>query len=340
MKKLIKSLSLAVLLILTTGCETGKNLQTPSSEPKIDENLPVVDVKSIKTLPDIKSISIEWEGTSKENINGYHIYRKDLEKTDAKFTRIGTVEDKYTKHFIDDGLAPNTKYAYCVSVIGENNLESNPSDAIAVRTYPLFDSVAFIEATSNLPRKVRIQWRPHELLSIKEYILEKSTPTEAEWKKVTPIKNRLNVEFIDKDLKDNATYNYRLKAVSFDGIESNPSDIATATTKSLPLPIGTLDATKDQPQKITIKWTSSTQKDVVAYNIYVSNEADRGFKQIHKALATDNTFEHNVNENDKTNFYKVTTIDKDGLESDIKLLAPVMGKTLSSPLQPTLTLAQ
>lgn len=340
MKRLIKSISLAALLMLATGCDTAKNLQTPSNEPKIDENLPVLDVQTIKTLPDIKSVSLEWTGTDKENISGYYIYRKELEKEGAKFTRVGSVDDKYTKHFVDTDLTPNTQYAYCISVIGENGFESNPSDARAVRTYPVFDSVSFIHATSNLPRKVRIEWRPHELLSIKEYILEKSTPTESEWKKVAPIKNRLNAEFIDTNLKDAQVYNYRLKAISFDGIESKPSEIVTATTKYLPIAPTELAATKDKPKKIILTWKGSSQADKVAYNIYESSEADRGFSKIFTTGKDDNTFEHNVEENDKTNFYKITTVDKDGLETDIKLLAPVMGKTLASPLQPTMTLAQ
>ncbi len=340
MKRLIKSISLTALLMLATGCEAPKNLQTPNSEPKIDEKLPVLDVQTIKILPDIKSVSIEWIGTDKEKISGYYIYRKDLEKEGSKYTRVGTLTDKYAKHFIDSDLTPKTQYAYCVSVIGENGFESNPSDARAVRTYPIFDSVSFINATSNLPRKVRIEWRPHDLLSIKEYLLEKSTPTEAEWKKIAPIKNRLNVEFIDANLKDAQTYNYRLKAISFDGIESNPSEVVTATTKALPIAVTNLEATKEKPKKIMLTWKPSAQIDVVGYNIYTSDEADRGFKKIFTAGKDDNTFEHKIEENDKTNFYKVSTVDKDNLETDIKLLAPVMGKTLSSPLQPTITLAQ
>lgn len=340
MKSLLKSISLTALLMLATGCEAPKALQTPSSEPKIDENLPVLDVQTIKILPDIQTVSIEWVGTDKANIGGYHIYRKDLEKEGSKYARVGTVNDKYTKHFIDTDLTPKTQYAYCISVIGENGFESNPSDARAVRTYPVFDSVPFINATSNLPRKVRIEWRPHELLSIKEYLLEKSTPTESEWKKVAPIKNRLSAEFIDENLKDAQTYSYRLKAISFDGIESNPSEIVTATTKSLPIAPTNLEATKEKPKKIIVTWKGSTQADAIGYNIYVSSEADRGFKKIHTASKEDNTFEHAIEENDKTNFYKVTTVDKDNLETDIKLLAPVMGKTLASPLQPTITLAQ
>ena len=173
MKRLIKSILLTVLLMLASGCEVPKALQAPTSEPKIDENLPVVNVQTIKTIPDIKSVSLEWAGTDKENIGGYYIYRKDLEKDGAKFTRIGVVNDKYTKHFIDTELTQNTKYAYCISVIGTNGFESNPSDARATRTYPVFDSVSLINATSNLPRKIRIEWLPHDLLSIKEYLLEK-----------------------------------------------------------------------------------------------------------------------------------------------------------------------
>ena len=327
-------------MILATGCETGKNLTTPTSEPKIDETLPVLDVKNIKLFPDIKTMSIEWVGNSGETVNGYHIYRKEMGKENSKFTRVGTLADKYARHYVDSDLTPNTKYAYCLSTIGKDGAESYPSDAKAVQTYPIFDSVAFVRATSDLPRKVRIEWRPHELLSIKEYLLERRTQSQNEWKSVAPIKNRLNVEFIDTNLKDETTYSYRLKSISFDGIESNPSEIVSATTKKLPIAVGSLDSSKDQPQQIALQWTPSAQEDVVGYNIYVSSEADRGFKFLARAQKGDSGFVHKIEQNDKINFYKVASLDKDGLETDIKLLAPVMGKTLSAPLQPTVTLAQ
>ncbi len=47
-------------------------------------------------------------------------------------------------------------------------------------------------------------------------------------------KGRLQAEFIDANLDDNVIYNYKVTAVTFDNINSMPSQIVKAQTKPLP----------------------------------------------------------------------------------------------------------
>jgi fibronectin type 3 domain-containing protein len=320
------------------GCSLSQSPSTPIT-PKIDTNLPIIDYEKVRMLADIKSIALEWQGTSIEDAKGYYIYRSNLQKDGEQLKRVATIEDKYAKHWVDSDLEPETHYIYAISVAGPNGTESQPSRSKGVKTLPLLDSVSFIHATSYLPRKVRIEWRPHESYAVEKYIVERNTQKTSEWKEIATIKNRLNAEYIDNDLKDNATYTYRIKSVTFDNIISKPSVNVTATTKPLPTSVSELMATKDEPRKIVLAWVHSTQEDIVHYNVYFSSQADGSYQKLQTIPITSNRIEHLINEDAKTYYYKVTTVDKDGLETDIKLLPAAQGMTLSAPMQPTITLA-
>lgn len=291
-------------------------------------------------IPGMKSIGLEWVGTTEENTLGYHIYRSQLQKDGEKLTRVASLEDRYARHYLDDGLEPETEYIYSISVIGKDGMESAPSRSVPVKTLPLFESVSFIAAQDTLPRKVRIVWRPHDNQAVASYIVEKNTPSQSKWTKVATVKHRLNAEYIDKDLKDKEIYSYRIRAVTFDGIVSKPSKIVKATTKPLPLAPTNIEATTNEPRKIIVRWEPSEQEDKVGYNIYVSDSADGSFGRLQQAKRDDNTFVHMINNDNVTKYYKITTVDKDDLESDIKLQSVTMGRTLSAPSQPVITLAQ
>jgi fibronectin type 3 domain-containing protein/predicted small lipoprotein YifL len=339
MKKLLKSLSLLLLITLIAGC-TPKGGLDVAQKPKIDENLPVLDNTKIRMIPGIKSMALEWVGTDEENTNGYHIYRSQIQKDGEKLTRVASLKDKYARHWLDDNLDPQTEYIYSISVIGKNGLESRASQSIPVRTLPILDSVSFVAAQDTLPRKVRIVWRPHDNHAVASYIIEKNTPSQSKWEKVATVKHRLNAEFIDNDLKDKEVYSYRVRAVTFDGIVSNPSKVVKATTKPLPNPPMNIEATTNEPRKIILRWDQAEQEDKTAYKVYVSGSAEGFFDELQTTKRDDNTFIHMINGDNEVRYYKVTTIDKDELESDVKLQPVVMGRTLPAPSQPMITLAQ
>jgi fibronectin type 3 domain-containing protein len=337
MKNLIKSILLIGLVTLYSGCQN--NLSTPGDKPKIDPNLPKVDATSIRTIQDIKSIALEWRSIDVAQAKGYYIVRRNMQ-TNEKFKRVHKVQNKYSSHYLDGGLEPNSKYAYRISLIGNNGFESVASDQIIVSTLPNLKSVSLIETISNLPRQIKVLWRPHPNFRIEKYIIQRTSAANPKWETIATIEGRLNVEYIDKDLGDNETFSYRVKSVSFDDIVSDPSDISVATTKALPDQISALEATKDLPRKIQLSWGRSDTKDVVAYNIYRATSVNGSFSKIAQAQLNHNRYDDEVNEDGKIYFYKITTVDKDGLESDINGVSPVMGQTLTKPMMPNITLAQ
>ncbi|MEA3384181.1 MAG: hypothetical protein U9Q20_05840 [Campylobacterota bacterium] len=336
MKKLTTSILLAGSLIIFNGCQQDIKVKAPS----IDINMQTVDYKSVKFISDYKSIALEWQSVKSPNAQGYYIYRANMQEDGIKFKRVATLENKYITHYLDKGLESNSKYSYGISVIGKNGVESTASRSVVAKTLPNLQSVSFLTTVNKLPKQIKILWRPHESSAISSYLIERTSPVTSKWEKIAEVKDRYSVEYIDKNLGDNDVYMYRIKAVTFDGIISDFSTMVQGTTKPLPNHIGKLESTTNLPRKIQLSWTQSPTKDIFLYNIYRSSSADGSYTKIAKARAGDNRFDDTINEDDKIYFYKITTVDKDNLESDIKEISPVMGSTLSKPRVPKITLAQ
>jgi hypothetical protein len=236
---------------------------------QIDETLEVINSKSVKHISTMSDIALEWQRVNDTRAQGYYIYRGDI-KTNNKLQRIKILTNRYASHFLDSKLKLNTKYLYAVSTIGNNGFESRPSKTIMVKTMPAQKSVSFIATISNLPRQIKIVWRPHSNRAVKSYIVQRLVQKTSTWTNIATLKGRLNAEYIDTKLANNTVYMYRLIAVTFKYIKSLPSKVVQAKTKPLPIGVQELHATIDLAKKITVKWEPSPTNDVVSYNIYRS----------------------------------------------------------------------
>jgi len=335
MKKSITSIFSVGLIVLFSGCQQSAN--TPL-KPRVDKGLPIVSKTSMKYIPDMTAIALEWKKIDVAAAAGYYIIRADM-KENGKFRRIKTIHNKYVTHYLDTGLEPNSKYGYKISIMTKKGYESSASQTLFASTLPRYNSVSLIESISGLPRQIKVLWRPHPSERVAEYIIERRSPTQSKWKEIARVENRLNVEYIDENLGDNEIFMYRIKTRTFDGIYSKYSQTTQATTKGLPSHITQLEATRNLPQIIRLSWGKSRTKDIVAYNIYRSSSATGSFSKIATAPVVHNRFDDAINKDSVIYFYKITTIDKDGLESRKNDIAPTMGATLSKPRMPQITLA-
>ena len=338
MKKLTKSILLIALLMLISGCSSITKNFTSNKHIKINENLPMISSNSIRTISDIQSIALEWKGLSVDNIYGYNIFRSNLQEDGQKLTKIASIKNKYASHFVDTNLKAQTQYLYSISVIGADNTQSNPSKPIKATTLNNLEPIAFAVAISNLPRTIKILWRPHSNKSVKYYIIQRNDEKKQRWESIAQVQNRLNAEYIDTKLKDNLHYAYRIISVTFNGIKSEPSKIVTAKTKPLPNSTSTIKATTSLARKIIVTWQPLDKDEIIGYNIYSSRSKNGYYTNIAHAKKYDNTYENILNENNKIRYYKITAIDKDGLETSKDSLPIVMGKTLEIPKTPNITL--
>lgn len=333
MKRFRLSFYLSFLTLLLSACSVSQmNSLTSSKELTVNESLPKVE--NLKSLSDMSNIAFEWEPLYNENIKGFYLYRSSDENPDFKL--VGTIKDKFQTHYVDTKLEPNTKYRYMMKSFNEQGQISEDGKLIEVSTTPRLESVPFVQAVTNLPNRIKLIWRPHPDLRVHSYLIERAK-TDKEFKQIAEVKNRLNAEYIDSDLKPNENSNYRIIAVSFDGIKSEPSQVVSSTSKALPPQIEHLNASTDGSNKIILTWDAPVYEDFSYYKVYSTSSSLLPFSVL--AKTDKNSYEDIVEGAGKSKYYKVTMVDKDGLESPMPKEG-VEGKTLANPLAPSIILAQ
>ncbi len=306
---------------------SGCGLQPTPSKPKIDVSLPTVT--KIRTLSDIQSIALEWSPIYDERIAGYYIYRG----SDKKLKRVAKIEDHYSSHYLDNNLKPDTIYQYRMSAFDKSGKESKASDPVRAKTLPIPESVSFFEAIDHLPREVKLIWRPHPFQRVEWYIIERSEPNSDKWQEVTKLKGRLHAEYIDKGLKDNHIYYYRIRVKTCDGILSKYSKTVKANTKPRPHVVKGLTATTNLPKKIIVRWQPNSEPDIDHYNVYKSIFELGPYIVAAKTKRTE--YVDLIDEDGAKRYYKVTAVDNDGLES-FKQDVPAVGMTLPKPMPPVI----
>ena len=322
-------LSATFLTLLFSGCATQP---APQAKVQIDPTLPTVSVNGY--IADMNAIAFEWKPIEDERVVGYYIYRSmpEAKESDNKLHRLTSIENRYSTHYVDTDVKPGMNYLYRFSSFNTQGHESQPSKTIQASTKALFPSVSYFKSVGNLPRMAKLLWRPHTNIKVNRYILERSTLQDPKWEEIATIEGRLQAEYIDSELEDNSVYKYRLLSVTYDGVVSTPSDIAKVITKPLPHPIKNLKASSNLPKKITISWDPSEIADFSHYNIYRSSSADGHYEYYVKSK--ENSFIDTLKEDGVQYFYKVSAVDKDGLESKLQDVA-VAGSTLTKPQTPS-----
>ncbi len=282
-------------------------------------------------IADITSAAFEWKPVEDLRVTGYYVYRDTPGGEDPQLHRIATVDSRYATHFVDSDLKPNGHYQYRFSTFTASGSESVGSETMVIETLPMIAPISFFQSVGNMPRSAKLLWRPHPNGKINSYVIERQEANDQKWNKIATITGRLNAEYIDRDLKDGQVYHYRVKAVTFDNLVTDPSETAKVVTKPLPPEIKAITATTNLPRAITLSWEATPISDLAHYNIYRSTSPSGSFSY-HVKLETTN-FTDTINEDGKFYFYKITAVDKDGLESPLSSVA-VQGSTLSKPQTP------
>lgn len=338
MKRLMQITFLTILLMVISGCNNVfDNLNTPT-KPKINESVEAVDFSTIRSIPDMTSIGFEWQKVNDPKVVGYNFYRTDLAKNSKSLRLVKAIDNRFATHYVDKDLEPGTKYAYQISSRLEDGTESATTEAYVVETLPRIPPVSFAQAISDMPNRIKIIWKPHPDNRVEYYRVEKYNTLINQWVYQKTINQRLSAEYVDTGLDNNTTYKYRVKAFTFDNVESAPTPPIVAKTKAIPQGPTNVRISNNIPKKIFLTWEASPTPDVVKYEIQKSTISSFGYI---KAGTATNTLEYtdNVDEDGKTYYYKVIAIDKDGLESSSNVEA-VKGVSLSKPAKPTLTSAQ
>lgn len=334
MKSLTKiSLNVFLMIGLFSGC--AQNLQDglkPTVESaQIDNTLQPVELNG--HLEEMTSIAFEWKVVTDPRVEGFYIYRNDPSSQNGEFYRIEKIKSRFSTHFVDNDLKAGTQYQYKFTSFSANGSESVPSDVYFVKTLPLLESVSYLYVTTNMPQSAKIIWRPHPNTDVKSYQIERKAVSDSDWKVIKKIEGRLNAEYIDTDLKNNTSYAYRIRVVTFSGVTSNPSEAFSIVTKPLPVPVLDVRATNKLQGSIVISWSENPETDLMHYKVYRASSPSGSYSAI--AKVKDTTFTDSIEENGVVKYYKVTAVDKDGLES-LQGDVPAQGSTIEKPKTPSI----
>lgn len=315
-------------LLIISGCAT--NSPSPEEESLVDTSLPVVKLTKNGVYKDINAIAFEWNSITDERVKGIYIYKQTMKDPDSKEEHFRTIDNRFVTHYVDSEVKPDTQYGYSFQTFSEKS-QSPMSKKVYVTTLPILESVTWIQSINDLPRTAKIIWRPHTNKKVKAYIIERKTLEDANWKKIATVDGRLNAEYVDTDLKNNYLYKYRVRVLTYDNLTSAPSKVVQCVTKSIPFDVFSISASRDLPKRIEIKWQKSIAKDFAHYNLYRADTADGDFKLI--SNLTKNIYVDKIDEDGKQYFYRVSVVDKDGLESVFNKKS-IQGITLVKPEAP------
>lgn len=330
MRRFHLSICLASLTLLFSACSVAE-LTTPK-QTQLNESLP--KVQSLKSISDLSNVAFEWEPLYGENIQGFYLYRSSEKEPQMKL--VATIKDKFQTHYVDTKLESGTKYQYMMKTFNEQGHFSEEGQVIEIATQPRPEPLAFVQAITNLPERIKLIWRPHTDLRVNAYIIEKKKVEDKKFAKIGEVKNRLSAEFID-EVKANENFLYRVSALTFDGIQSEPSEVLNSTSKALPPEITHLSASNDLNGKIMLSWDTPVYEDFSYFKIYATSSSFLPFTLL--AKTDKNSYEDIVQGAGESKQYKITMVDKDGLESPMPKKG-VEGKTLGLPASPSIILAQ
>ena len=327
MRRLLTALFIMLLTLWMSGCNSGG--PTVHKEPIINKNLPTP--AGVKLIQDVTSIAFEWSKVDDPAVEGFAIYRSEGV---GKLLRVGSVDSRYATHYLDRELKPNQAYQYRIATYNKLGHQSVATESINTKTLDVPAALSFVTKVDNLPRMSKLIFRPHPDTTVTEYVIERRTPVDREWREVATIEGRLNAEYLDKELEDDRVYEYRIIAKRYDDLSSYPSKVVSVTTKQLPMPIQNVGATNNLPKAIKVSWQQQTGDHDNVYNVYASSHQDGSYDKIAQ-VSNIGQYIHKVEEDGEVWFYKVTMVDKDGLESMMQQNA-IQGSSKPKPLTPSI----
>ncbi len=310
-----------VSLLILNGCS---NKPRPSDKAQLDGTLPVVTLTQNGVFVDTSSIAFEWQSINDPRVKGVYVYRQIMRKGEPQQEYYDTIESRFATHYVDTKIEPDTKYSYSFKTFSDTT-ESQKSRPTVVSSLAPIKSVPWVHTAQSMPRSAKIIWKPHESKLIKAYIIERSTLEDTDWEKIATVEGRTNIEYIDTKLEDGHVYKYRIRVLTYEGVTSAPSMEVTTTTKVLPIGVTEITATRDLPKRIKVTWTPTDAEDFSGYSVYKSDKLDGSYKLLKRTKET--SLIESINEDGKNYFYRVSVVDRDGLESD-NTKQSVQGQTL------------
>jgi len=222
------ALSLIGVSLIVSGCAQAIGEVTSLTAVKTDPSMPTI--KGVKTVVDKTGVGFEWQPITDKRVEGIEVYRAiPTGGREEKYTKIATIPNRYTTHYVDTTAKPGTTYDYTFKTYGVL-FGSATGQIVRVKTPPALPAVSFVKAYQPDPGVVKILWTPHNDPRIDGYLIQRRLEG-GEWKYLATVKGRLSPEYIDESPARGRRYEYRVIARSSDGSLAQPSRVVSVTVR-------------------------------------------------------------------------------------------------------------
>ncbi|MGM0442232.1 MAG: fibronectin type III domain-containing protein [Elusimicrobiota bacterium] len=166
------------------------------------------------------AVKVKWLENTEPDINKYFIERRKIGENFQE------VSDPDNSPYYDTGVKANNTYEYRLRVVDNTGNYSNYSDVKQVYTGDIlqFDDIGLLRIKSTSDNKITLDWdNVSQSSDLKGYVVERSQNLEGPWSDVSFIYSTNTLRYT-ADLTEE-TYYYRVKSVSWVGMESIGSKI-------------------------------------------------------------------------------------------------------------------
>jgi chitodextrinase len=228
-----------------------------ASAVTLDPTPPSTPANLQGTAVSTTEIDLSWNAASdpETGIQDYVVYRDGLE-----VARTGT-----NLSYRDSGLTPDTQYQYRVSAVNGDAIEGATSSPVNVRTLPPEPPPppTSLTATTVSDSEIDLSWTAPSTGDVIGYRV---------YRNGNPVDNTAGTSYRDSGLQGFTTYTYTVTALDGEGLESEPSQPAQATTLdgTPPTQPQSLSATASGATTIQLSWSPSSDPEtgVAVYVIY------------------------------------------------------------------------
>ena len=258
----------------------------------------------------VKKIELTWPVSHHEDVEGYTIYVS--KEKNGKYTLLKQIDGRAMHSFVHGGgfekLDDNATYYYSTRTFNKVNVESEPSETVSATTKPRPVKPSGLNGEALKVKEVPLAWQSNPENDIAVFHIYRSAGSE-EFSQTAKITG--GTSYQDKDLKDGATYRYKIRAEDKDGLLSDFSDAVSVQTK--PKPQKPEGITGDiRTGNVVLSWKPGRESDITHYVVY--EKSFFGLQKIDTVKAT--SFSEAAPDKGKNKTYAVTSVDKDGLESE------------------------
>ena len=271
--------------------------------------LPPTEVQAIEKQA--KKIPLLWTPAEDPDIRGYAIFRSESEQ--GPFQQIDFVRGRETQEYTDTGswntpLANNTTYFYRLRSVNMVDLSSEDSATVSATTKAAPGAISGLRVTSNLFRRVELQWPPATENDIIAYEIFRGE-TEDDLRRIATV-NAPATSYLDSGLRDGSTYWYQVRALDSDRLKGAFFSPISATTKRPPAAPSGL-AARLGPQGIILQWKSNPELDIHHYEIYSTEFMTRKVGEVQ--AGTTFLYSDDLEAGSEYHF-QVRAVDNDGLK--------------------------